>query len=909
MQEELILIDKLEDQIIDHPDASTKQELHDNSLDETFQKKLNARAEQIANQSLSPDGDPGDPKNANGDNFQFLVDKPELVYDYEDYGSLSKELNEWFAYNDFKVLGGLANLPGKYKQHLKDYKSGDDDVTEFEGEFLQDCVEKLHESRALDSIVYYVFGKFAECQSVSDQINNIRSNVRVLTSMGILKTVTSIIKLFINERIEHDNSDNPVTSEVTGTTANDFFKLLTVFYFIINAYIQANDSPDYIKVRHELSDIDILTSIVTFIEHWKLNPNSNYRIRYLLLILWKLILLEFGDSKTIEACDKFLVKHHKIQNKYDENNKGKLTCSPLDYFTFREDLLDKYPLFQAYENLGDCPLKKDAYDFKQFKSTLKEANGESISTSSSSSSIQEDYKYFMAINSQSNSLSNYMSNPRPNKAHTVQSQLPTATVHISTPVPSPPSTPSDFMSGGEKIRKLYQINQSVPLIYPKTDEVEVPYAIKEANDILQSSVYDSYSNKRLWQERQKFMIQERGYVNEYDDTDYNDNLNEFEYDEAKLLKQYPSKQVEINSIMRVERFYSNNVEKLTNLIKVVVDIIMSNKIEHNLNFIEKELNGETDYYEGDGEGSGIDPNKKRQVDKILIQQLEVLHIKEITLKAGSSIILLLLKWFKINHVLKYYYFTTILFDEQIFSVIMDYLSNSFNNSNIHNAKTRKEFEFEKILYQNKLMNPKIDLENLQFFNNCLQKNVKVQRYKLINTKKLTEFESKYSPADNYCRIFINQYNENFLMIMINLINITNKILIKNYTQRILTLNELKPSEMFKMLVIHFNNRYLSSPILKILKKLTPYQGRKWKSVNMDLISLIYLKCRLSLKDNWLSGRDLESDFNNSFDQEISLRGLLQFYNMRKYPHKMVSLGYEISKDFASFPLDDDFDCL
>ena len=37
--EELILIDKLEDQIIDHPDASTKKDLNE-SLDETFQKKI-----------------------------------------------------------------------------------------------------------------------------------------------------------------------------------------------------------------------------------------------------------------------------------------------------------------------------------------------------------------------------------------------------------------------------------------------------------------------------------------------------------------------------------------------------------------------------------------------------------------------------------------------------------------------------------------------------------------------------------------------------------------------------------------------------------------------------------------------------------------------------------------------------
>ena len=51
--EELILIDQLEDQIIDHPDASTKEELNE-SLDETFQKKLNARASQIRSTNNEP---------------------------------------------------------------------------------------------------------------------------------------------------------------------------------------------------------------------------------------------------------------------------------------------------------------------------------------------------------------------------------------------------------------------------------------------------------------------------------------------------------------------------------------------------------------------------------------------------------------------------------------------------------------------------------------------------------------------------------------------------------------------------------------------------------------------------------------------------------------------------------------
>lgn len=70
---------------------------------------------------------------------------------------------------------------------------------------------------------------------------------------------------------------------------------------------------------------------------------------------------------------------------------------------------------------------------------------------------------------------------------------------------------------------------------------------------------------------------------------------------------------------------------------------------------------------------------------------------------------------------------------------------------------------------------------------------------------------------------------------------------------------------------------------------------------MDLISQIYLNLKLSMKDNWLSGKDLESDFNNSYDQEIALRGLLQFYNMRNYPLQMNKIGYRINHDIMNIP--------
>jgi len=672
---------------------------------------------------------------------------------------------------------------------------------------------------------------------------------------------------------------------------SNFFRVLTLLYFMVNVLLTTRNEA-FIETLNEL---DLLSAIVKFIEFWKWKPNKHYKIRYLIMLTWKLILVEMGDSNHLAACDNFLHQVHNIKNKNEEYlSQHKLTCSPLDYYAFREDLIDKYPL---YENLTK------QFDLKDFSCDAQINDGPKHSIRTKvPASVEENYKYFMAMNSFSNSLSNLIESPRTNKSHTVLSQLPSQTVHIATPVPSPNLTASDYMTGGEKIRRSYQVNQAMPFIYPNvtstvdnTENTEVPYALKQADEILKSSIYESYSTKRLWYERQKFMKQERGFVNEYEV----DDPNEFEYDEL-LFRKYPKKKREIMSILRVEKFYSKTLTHLHTFIQVLVETIKANKYEYNLNYAECELNPETSYFNTSTKFNTNKASAKKSVDFVLMLQLEIINIKEITLKASTGIILLLLKWFKINHVLKHHYLTSILFDQQFFTISLDFVGRGFNNNNLKVptklAEENNELsEYESLINENKIMNPQIQIPNFEFFNNCLNDFPKEWKFELIN-KNFILTMPKVLDANNTNNVYIEQYNSNYCFVLTNILSINNKILIKNSSQRIFTLNELKPSEMYKMILINYDNKAFTIPILKTLKKLVPYQGRKWKSINMDLISQIYLNLRLSLKDNWLSGKDLESDFNNSYDQEIALRALLQFYNMRKYPKQMENIGYHLSRD-------------
>ncbi|ODV77147.1 factor arrest protein 11 [Suhomyces tanzawaensis NRRL Y-17324] len=894
MQDEHILIDKLEDQIIDHPDASTQHQLHSTSLDETFQNKLNARAEQIKSNQAHESRRTGkdgvnrpahDPAGGNGSiNYQFLINKSHLDYTYRDHEALDQELSEWFTYNDLKVLS-IANLRTSYAdgtdigEALSTIESGS--IAAANGQL----------AAALDLLIYYSFGSYAQAFHRSDQLRSIIGNNTDLISKYAYRPLISLLQVFIESITSNETSSK---LELGHTSESTYFKVLTLLYFMINVALEIDDDAKADFQLH-LEKTDLLSSLLQFLEHWKWNPNNSLRARYLIMTIWKLILLEMGDSNHVKLCDEYLIQKYDIKNKNSgDSATKKLTCSPLDYFAFKEDILDKYPLF-------DNPTLQ-SFNFDDFKRTLDEegidsnpSNELNLMNELNESSYKK-YKEYMALNYYSNSLSNLIESPRTYKSHTVLSQLPAQTVHIATPIPSPTLIASDYMSGGEKIRRSYQVNQAMPFIYPNTEgdlqglDTNVPLAIKEADRILKDSVYESYSKKRLWEERELFMTQERGYKSEYNqspdfDTKSSSTKTETSKDELKILR----------TINRIELFYKKNFIRFNTFIQVLLETIKSNKLDYNLNFPEWELNPETSYLNKNA-SANFDPETKSKIEFVLMLQLEVINVKEITAKASTGIIFLLLKWFKINHVIKFYYLTSLLFDQQFFTLSLDYLSRSFNNSNLQSTDKDDEItEYEVLINQNKIMNPKIALPKFEFFNNCLNRFPSDFKYKLVN-KNIILHLPKIMDDDGISNTYIKEYNENFCFILSNVLNITNKILIPNITQRIFTLNELKPSELYKMIVLNYENEFVTLPILRILKKLVPYQGRKWKSVNMDLISQIYLKTPLTLKDNWLSGKDLESDFNNSYDQEISFRALLQFYNVRNYQKEMEWIGYQVNKD-------------
>jgi len=70
-------------------------------------------------------------------------------------------------------------------------------------------------------------------------------------------------------------------------------------------------------------------------------------------------------------------------------------------------------------------------------------------------------------------------------------------------------------------------------------------------------------------------------------------------------------------------------------------------------------------------------------------------------------------------------------------------------------------------------------------------------------------------------------------------------------------------------------------VLKLIKSQVPFCGRKWRQSNMKVITAIYLNCRPDLRDEWLTGTEVD-DVGDAQAQEQALRHLVKFYNNKRY---------------------------
>ncbi|KAI7863463.1 hypothetical protein BDF14DRAFT_1843377 [Spinellus fusiger] len=263
-----------------------------------------------------------------------------------------------------------------------------------------------------------------------------------------------------------------------------------------------------------------------------------------------------------------------------------------------------------------------------------------------------------------------------------------------------------------------------------------------------------------------------------------------------------------------EHFYSKMVPELQNIIIVLLKLLLSTVANPRLSKTET------------------------------LDNTDNTRNSEIISKAISAIVILLLKWTKLSHALKFEYISQLLVDSGCLLLVLKVLG--LHDSTITVAAQTDQAQHGVFCRFNPIDPPALD--------------------------------------DTSEEVYTNQRN---MFWTINFLRII-QMLTKRKTNRVMLLVQYKSSAILKRM-LRISHPMLSLYNLKLLKSQVPYLGRKWRSVNVKIISAIYLRCHTVLRDDWISKTDTDINIEDGMAQEINIRILIRMYHGQRYLPSMLPI--------------------
>ena len=220
--------------------------------------------------------------------------------------------------------------------------------------------------------------------------------------------------------------------------------------------------------------------------------------------------------------------------------------------------------------------------------------------------------------------------------------------------------------------------------------------------------------------------------------------------------------------------------------------------------------------------------------------LDIQRHKEIIVKAVSAILLLLLKYFKLNHVYQFEFMSQHLVFVNCIPLVLKF--------------------FNQVVVQ--YVAAKNTLSEMEFVN-----------YVTVHLGKIS--------FDSLEPVCLDQgYCWRNLFACVNLLRILQK-LTKWKHSRIMMMVVFKSAPILKR-TLKVRHPLIRLYALKLLKAQTKYLGRNWRRSNMKVISSIYQTVRHHLHDDWAYGNDLDARPWDYQTEEITLRDSVDRFNARYY---------------------------
>ncbi|KAG8531971.1 uncharacterized protein KY384_003607 [Bacidia gigantensis] len=928
---------------------------------------------------------------------KLMGDLPKLepaayAYEYEETRGLEEEVQEWFIYTEEERLI-LLKEKEVFEDRWHEWVADDFEIEQANPswidvgdsermQFVKIVVEDLESDdvasrvKSLGCLSYIALGAWDETKRVQlvnpprrvsqnnedsatvprptseIQMDWIFQGTAMLSQQDIIQRLISSLEALWHSELEA--GPRPEMSEAAYAEMRMMRQLecnhvLTTLYLIIETGRCTEELSAQAKRRDAFANVKpgmlfLLTRMIAT-TRWEDSVEASCISRHkLLLLLWKSFLFLLGQNKDVKDCKRVLREEsHELQDVHDEKF---ITASPLDYHLFRQEITSKYPAYSPPPPL--VPIEPD------------------------NNTILPPLPNHPSRQASQDNLNAYSGN-------TTSGSIFNQPVHIATPAPSPPPSPAGPGGKGGK-KQNYQTNQNFPFLYPPLDETsntlggkgsvetqdklvgrrwhgsDVPASILEAGQLFASRMRMSRSLRQLWDARERYIKEERGWGNpdapqvsnhkieKFDHEPFFDSTDEH-HEEGDLQEDHHSPMrnsatVNDESNINADEVRNDGVRKRLNAVNDYYTSALPDLQSLVLVLVMKELlNSVSDLHAGTGlpshnnsaEDAGdnsdkrkTNPNSSANLNALInehglereedvdptVETLNDVRMREISTKAVSGILLILLKWFKISHVLKFEYLTQLLLDASYLPLVLKYFGFQDVDKAVEQKNDREDLDFFAFCHHHSKHPPASppqpalspsDSDSDDAAPPPIRKHRRSPTSQSpsaspppsINSRRPEVDELGFPTAGSTIpQTPLTNYAPRFFLTNINLLRILQKIT-KRKAHRALLLVQCKSSTILRK-SLKIPQPDLRLYTLKLFKSQVPYCGRKWRQTNMRVITAIYLHCRPELRDEWLCGGDVDGVVEEAVPVEQAGRSLVHWWHLRAFREMME--GKSAGKD-------------
>jgi hypothetical protein len=865
------------------------------------------------------------------------------AFQYHDAEDFEPEIDEWFLYTELDqdrqyLLASLEAFEGRFKafcnaesisEDSKWTDVGNDRQTKFASELLRDLNDGDYDVRidALSSVFHLLMGVWSTTSGLetkaspiedkpeaeADQCNTVQvqwmhKGADLVQNCAVVPHIyRCMIRASQAPDIVRPQQVNEGDEAPDGAFGENEYRELSLclscFYLLIESARVRMDTATGQAIRQTISSLqpNFLVFLVGMISRLRWDEMYNIPLMHALQLFWKSILLLFGDISNHLA---------KVKSKLQPPPKcladaahPTITASPLDYHTFRQEITSKYPAYNPPANI--IPLD-----------------------------IEQKTMLPPLTNHSRNELAGAF-NALPGAA--TRGSILHQPVHIATPAPSPP--PSPIGPGGKAGKKQnYQTNQNFPFLYPPLDSSsdniggkgstqfqdmmvgkkwagsDVPLSIIEAGELFASRMRMTRAMRQLWAERDLFVKYERGWKGDLKDEDKDGK--ETKTEQEKELGDLEDTDLR-SRMLAVDDFFHQALPDLQSLVIVMMKVMLNNVQD-----IASRNGGAQDPSQSGGlnrtkSNSNMAQNQALPIppppprpNEMNLEALDNVRSREISQKAVSGALFLMLKWFKISHILKFEYMTQLLLDSNYVQLTLKYFAHQNLEDLVAFKYDRNDLSVWHYCHVHSdhpplsptspdersdgsdiddAVPPPIARHRRSPTTGSGGAGPSEQNKDLQDTQQRADLDRPTvdelgNPLGPIPQTAITVFSFRQFQTSIHLLRVLQK-LTRSKSHRILFLVQFKSSQILRR-VLRVPDPLLRLYVLKLFKSQVPYCGRKWRQNNMRVITAIYLHCRPELRDEWLAGMhdaNVEGEVDEAVPLEWALRGLTFWWQKRRYP--------------------------